>query len=416
VPTDSFFHYQHDKLFCEGVSLSQLAEAYGSPLFVTSRASILNQYQRFEEAFAALDHLTCYSVKANFNLAIIKTLVEAGSGLDVNSGGELFRALKAGADPARMIMAGVGKTPEEIEYAINTGLLMIKAESHSELRQINAIGQKLNTVASVGIRINPNVMAETHPYITTGDSEEKFGIDEVLSEETFSLIKTLKNIRLVGLDMHIGSQIFDTVPYYEATLKLLGVKNIAESMGFDIEHIDIGGGFPITYKDEKEATPVEEFAQKLVPILKNTGAKIIFEPGRFIVGNSTVLCSKVLYRKENYKHKIFLIVDGAITELIRPSLYQAHHDILPVKRSETVITADVVGPVCETGDFFARDRQIQDCQEGDLLAILSSGAYGSVMSSNYNARRRPAEVLVDGENVKLIRRRDTYEQMIQNEI
>ncbi len=416
MPTDSFFHYQHDELFCEGVSLSQLAEKYGSPLFVTSRANILNQYQRFEKAFAELDHLTCYSVKANFNLAIIKTLVDAGSGLDVNSGGELFRALKAGADPARMIMAGVGKTPDEIEYAIQSDLLMIKAESHSELRQINAIAQKLNTVASVGIRINPNVMAETHPYITTGDSEEKFGIDEVLSEETFSLIKTLKNIRLVGLDMHIGSQIFDTVPYYEATLKLLGVKNIAESMGFDIEHIDIGGGFPITYKDEKEATPVEDFAQKLVPILKNTGAKIIFEPGRFIVGNSTVLCSKVLYRKENYKHKIFLIVDGAITELIRPSLYQAHHDILPVKRSETVITADIVGPVCETGDFFARDRQIQDCQEGDLLAILSSGAYGSVMSSNYNARRRPAEVLVDGENVKLIRRRDTYEQMIQNEI
>ncbi len=416
MPLDSFFQYQNNELFCEGLSLSELAQEYGTPLFVTSRSSILHQYHRFENAFKALNHLTCYSVKANFNLSIIKTLMAEGSGFDVNSGGELYRALTAGASPEKIIMAGVGKTAEEIEYAINSSLLMIKAESHSELKVINDIAGRLNKTVRVGVRINPNVMAETHPYITTGNSEEKFGIDEVLSEETFSLIKTLKSIRLVGLDMHIGSQIFDTVPYYEATLKLLGVKNIAEGMGFEIEHIDIGGGFPITYHDGKEATSVEDFAKKLVPILKNANAQIIFEPGRFIVGNSTVLLSKVLYRKENYKHKLFLILDSAITELIRPSLYQAHHDIYAVKKTGQQIVADIVGPVCETGDFFARKRELDNCQEGDYLAVLSSGAYGAVMSSNYNARRRAAEVLVNDTEVQLIRRRDTYEQMVQNEI
>jgi len=416
VPTDSFFHYQNDELFCEGVSLSQLAADYGTPLFVYSRSSILEQYQRFENAFADLNHLTCYSVKANFNLAIIKTLVEAGCGCDVNSGGELYRALQAGAKPEKIIMAGVGKTEEEIEYALQTGILMIKAESHSELKVINDIAGRLGIIAPVGIRINPNVHAETHPYITTGDSEEKFGIDEVLSEETFSLVKSLKNIRLTGLDMHIGSQIFDTVPYYEAALKLLGVKNIAESMGFEIEHIDIGGGYPITYTNSKHATSIEDFAKKLVPILKNIGAKIIFEPGRFIVGNSGVLLSKVLYRKENYKHKVFFILDSAITELIRPSLYQAHHDICAVQTKPGKVIADIVGPVCETGDFFARKREIDDLQEGELVAVMSAGAYGSVMSSNYNARKRPAEVLIEGSSVQLIRKRDTYEHMIQNEV
>lgn len=416
MPTDSFFHYEQSHLFCEETPLSELAQKFGTPLFVTSKASILAQYKEFEEAFKELNHLTCYSVKANFNLSVIRTLVEAGAGLDVNSGGELFRALKAGADPKKIIMAGVGKTADEIEYALRSNILMIKAESHSELKLMNDVAAKLGVVAPIGIRVNPNVKAETHPYITTGDSEQKFGIDEMLSEETFSLIKSLKNVKLVGLDMHIGSQIFDTLPYYESTLKLLGVMNIAESMGFHIEHLDIGGGFPVTYKSDKPATPISHFAKKLVPILSNIKAKIIFEPGRYMVANSTVLLTKLLYRKHNYNDKIFLIVDGAITELIRPTLYQAHHDIFPAEKRDGEITADVVGPVCESGDFFARARKISDVKEGDYLAVMSSGAYASVMGSNYNARLKPAEVMVDGQSAKLIRKRQTFEQLIQDEV
>ncbi|ACF12667.1 diaminopimelate decarboxylase [Chloroherpeton thalassium ATCC 35110] len=416
MPTDSFFHYQNGSLYCEGVPVSEVSKQYGSPVFVTSKASILSQYHAFEEAFQSLNHLTCYSVKANYNLEVIKVLVDAGCGFDVNSGGELFRALKAGAEPSKIIMAGVGKTAEEIEYALSTGIMMIKAESQSELILINEIAKKNNLVAPVGIRVNPNVLAETHPYITTGDSEEKFGIDETLAEETFSLIKRLENLNLIGLDMHIGSQIFDTLPYYEATLKLLGVKNIAESMGFEIEHIDIGGGFPVTYNAEKPATPIAEFAKKLVPILSNLNAKVIFEPGRYMVANASVLLTKVLYRKQNYKDKIFLIVDSAMTELLRPSLYKSHHDVLAVAKKDNEILADIVGPVCESGDFFARARKVGDVQEGELLAVMSSGAYGSVMGSNYNARLKPAEVLVSGDAHKLIRKRESYEQLIQNEM
>jgi len=416
VPTDSFFHYQNGNLYCEEVSLAEVAKNYGSPVFVTSKASILSQYRAFEDAFHELNHLTCYSVKANYNLEVIKTLVDAGCGFDVNSGGELFRTLKAGAEPSKIIMAGVGKTADEIDYALSSGIMMVKAESQSELNLINEIAKKRGLVAPVCIRINPNVMAETHPYITTGDSEEKFGIDETLAEETFSLIKRLENLRLVGLDMHIGSQIFDTIPYYEATLKLLGVKNIAESMGFEIEHLDIGGGFPVTYNAEKPATPIASFAKKLIPILSNLNAKVIFEPGRYMAANASVLLTKVLYRKQNYKDKIFLIVDSAITELIRPSLYSSHHDIFAVAQKDQEIVADVVGPVCESGDFFARARKVGDVQEGELLAVMSCGAYGSVMGSNYNARLKPAEVMVSGGAHKLIRKRETYEQLIQNEL
>ncbi|MBC8042711.1 MAG: diaminopimelate decarboxylase, partial [Rhizobacter sp.] len=389
MPTDSFFHYKRRRLHCEAIPLETLAAKFQTPLFVTSKHSILGQFEKFEHAFGALPHLTCYSVKANFNLAVIRTLVEAGSGLDVNSAGELYRALKAGGTPEKIIMAGVGKTAEEIEYALRKKILMLKAESVSELKVIDYVAAKLKVKARVGLRINPNVLAETHPYITTGDNRQKFGIDEEQSEQVLRLVKKLTHIHLTGLEMHLGSQIFDTKPYLEATHKLLAVRQLAASMGFEITHIDVGGGFPVSYSDQP-ATDINMFAEQLVPVLKASGARILFEPGRYLVGNASVLLTKVLYRKENSRGKKFMVLDAAMTELIRPTLYGAYHDILPVKETSRKVIIDVVGPVCESGDFFAKERGMADAAEGDLVAITSAGAYGAVMSSNYNARLRAA--------------------------
>ncbi|MBC8524750.1 MAG: diaminopimelate decarboxylase [Chlorobium phaeobacteroides] len=403
----NLFPFSNGVLCCEGVSLERLAEKYGTPLFVTSRNSLVNQYRSFEKAFALLDHLTCYSVKANFNLHIIRTLAAEGCGFDVNSGGELYRALQAGADPAKIIMAGVGKSAAEIEYAISSGILMLKTESLSELRLIDEIAGRLGVQASVGIRVNPNVTAETHPYITTGDSKEKFGIDETDLAQVFSLIGAMDHVNLTALDMHIGSQIFDTEFYHAASEKLLDVLAVARSAGFAIRYFDIGGGFPVTYDPQKPATPIGHFAEKLIPLLEKAGTTILFEPGRFIAANSTVLVTRVLYRKRNHAGKEFVIVDAGMTELIRPALYQSHHEIVAVKPHDSMMVADVVGPVCESGDFFARARTIDAVGEGELLAVLSSGAYGSVMVNSYNGRLRPGEGMVVGEEATLIRESGT---------
>ncbi len=416
MPTDDFFYYKKDHLYCEGVKVEDLAETFGTPLYVTSKNAIIAQYRRFEKAFKQLNHLTCYSVKANYTLAVIRTLAQEGSGFDVNSGGELFRALKAGAKPKKIIFAGVGKTKEEIKFAIQSKILCQKVESLSELRVIDEVAKKLKTVAPIAIRINPNVAAETHPYITTGNDEKKFGIDEMLAEEIFSTLSKHKHLKFVGLEMHIGSQIFDTQSYLEALFKLLGVKAIAESKGFEVKYLDVGGGFPITYRATQPAPDIEVFAEKLIPLLKNQSAQILFEPGRFIVGNSSVIVTEVLYRKQNHRGKNFVIVDAAMTELIRPMLYEAYHDILPIEQKERdVMITDIVGGVCESGDFFALDREIPEVKEGEYLAIFSAGAYGAVMSSNYNARPRAAEVMVSGKKATLIRKRETYKQLIQNE-
>lgn len=412
----NLFPYCDGTLCCEGVSLEKLAEEYGTPLFVTSRNSLVSRYRSFERAFSELDHFTCYSVKANFNLHVIRALAAEGCGCDVNSGGELYRALQAGVEPGKIIMAGVGKTAVDIEYAISSEILMLKAESLSELRMIDEIASRLGVKASVGIRINPNVTAETHPYITTGDSKEKFGIDEVDLDEMFALVKTLEHVDLACLDMHIGSQVFDADFYHAALEKLLDVLTAARSAGFGIRYFDIGGGFPVTYEPQKPATPIEHFADKLVPLLEKTDTTILFEPGRFITANSAVLLTRVLYRKRNHAGKEFVIVDAGMTELIRPALYQSYHEIVAVHQHDSVMVADIVGPVCESGDFFARERTVDRVEEGELLAILSAGAYASVMSSNYNGRLRPAEVMVDGDKARLIRKRDTFEQLIQNEM
>ena len=412
----NIFHYTGTTLSCDEVNLEELATTFGTPLFVTSRRSLIDSYKAFERAFDALPHFTCYSVKANFNLSVIRTFAELGCGCDVNSGGELYRALQAGVSPDRIIFAGVGKKPEEIAYALESGVLMLKAESFSELKAIDRIAGEQGKKASVAIRINPNVTAETHPYITTGDSKEKFGIDEAELPEVFALISQLQNLSLIGLDMHIGSQIFDPEYYVAATAKLLTILNSAKALGFAVEFLDIGGGFPVTYDPHKPATPIKHFADKLIPMLLATGIKVIFEPGRYLVANASVLLTRILYKKRNHTGKEFIVVDAGMTELIRPALYQSHHEVQTVTRHENTIIADVVGPVCESSDFFARHRAIGDAEEGELLAVMSSGAYAAVMSSNYNGRLRPAEVLVDGSEVQLVRKRETYEQLVLNEL
>ncbi|MGB0130377.1 diaminopimelate decarboxylase [Chlorobium sp.] len=410
------FQYRDDVLSCEAVRLDELASTYGTPLFVTSKRSLVESCREFESAFSSLDHFTCYSVKANFNLTVISTFARMGYGCDVNSGGELFRALKAGVSAEKIIFAGVGKRADEIAYALDAGVLMLKVESLAELEAIDRIAGEKGMKAPVALRINPNVTAETHPYITTGDSKEKFGIDEAGLEDAFSLLHRLKHVRLVALDMHIGSQIFDPEYYVAATTVLLDIFETAKSMGFAIEFLDIGGGFPVTYDARKPATPISHFADKLVPLLAPTGVKVIFEPGRFLVANASVLLTRILYKKRNHTGKRFFIVDAGMTELIRPALYQSHHEVLAVTRHESSVEADVVGPICESSDFFARQRTIDDAGEGELLAVMSSGAYAAVMGSNYNGRLRPAEVMVDGDDVQVIRRRETLEQLIANEV
>ena len=412
----TLFQYTDRTLCCDEVKLEELAGTFGTPLFVTSAKSLIKSYKAFERAFDLLPHFTCYSVKANYNLSVIKTFAELGCGCDVNSGGELYRALKAGVLPEKIIFAGVGKKPEEIAYALETGVLMLKVESLSELKSINRIAGENGKTASVALRINPNVTAETHPYITTGDSKEKFGIDEAELPEVFALIRQLEHVRLIGLDMHIGSQIFDPEYYVAATMKLLDIFNASKSMGFAVEFLDIGGGFPVTYDPLKEATPIASFAEKLIPLLQPAGVKVIFEPGRYLVANASVLLTRILYKKRNHTGKEFFVVDAGMTELIRPALYQSHHEIQTVTCHDKSIIADVVGPVCESSDFFARHRELGDAAEGELLAVMSSGAYAAVMSSNYNGRLRPAEVMVNGCEVKLVRKRETYEQLVQNEL
>ena len=412
----NFFRYNAATLCCDDVSLEGLAATFGTPLFVTSRRSITESYQTFEHAFKALPHFTCYSVKANFNLSVIRTLAELGCGCDVNSAGELYRALQGGVAPEKIIFAGVGKRADEIVYALQSGVLMLKAESMSELRAIDRIAGELGKTALVALRINPNVTAETHPYITTGDSKEKFGIDELELPAVFSLFSQLPNLKLVGLDMHIGSQIFDPEYYVAATLKLLALFNASKELGFALEFLDIGGGFPVTYDPLKPATPIEQFAEKLVPMLLPLGVKVIFEPGRYLVANASVLLTRILYKKSNHTGKQFFVVDAGMTELIRPALYQSHHEVQSVTFHEETVVADVVGPICESSDFFARQRAIPAAEEGELLAVMSSGAYGAVMSSNYNGRLRPAEVLVNGSEVRLVRKRETLEQLVQNEL
>ena len=424
------FDYQNGKLFCEGVDLNELATAYGTPLYVYSQNTIKDNFNRLSSALSDLDHHIAFAVKSNSNLSVLKLLKTIGADFDIVSGGELFRVLKAGGTADQCTFAGVGKTREEIEYSLEQGIYSFNVESEAELRFINEIAKEKDTIAPVAVRVNPNVDAKTHKYISTGKSENKFGIDFEFIEDLYSKASLeFKNIKLRGLQMHIGSQLTQVKPFLEAVEKVSPlVTNLKNTYG--IEFFSIGGGIGIVYEealasgkkewwDEKDPDnkplTVEEYAEKLVPILSPLKIKILLEPGRFMVGNAGALITKVLYKKIGTA-KNFAIVDAGMGDLIRPALYQGHHEIVPLNNeSEQTQVVDIVGPICESGDFFAQNRELPLLQEGDHIALLSAGAYGFVMASNYNSRAFPAEVMVSGSTHKVVRKRQNYEDLIMGE-
>jgi len=412
------FKYANNHLCCEKVKVEDLAQKFGTPVYVYSYHTLISHFIKLKEAFKAINPLICYSVKANSNLAILKALVDKGAGLDIVSGGELFRAFQAGCPPERIVYASVGKTDREIEEAVRKGILFFNVESMPELENINRIAKALNKVTRVAIRINPDVEAKTHKFITTGKITNKFGIDLKQAQRIVSLRDTFANVNLCGLHIHIGSQITESAPFVAAITKVARFLHLLKKGGVALEYLNIGGGLGIIYDNEKPQTALH-YAQKILPTLESTGLKIIMEPGRFIVGNAGILVVKVLYIKKTPK-KTFIIVDGGMNDLIRPALYGAHHTILPLrsraKRRGSLQKVDVVGPICESGDFFAKARLLPRVKVGEYLAVMSAGAYGFSMSSNYNARRRAEEVMVVKDRIFVIRKRETNVDLVRNEI
>ena len=410
-----FIKYKNNQLYIEEVSAEELIKRFGTPLYVYSRNHFITQYKKFNTAFKEIDHQIFFAMKSNFNLSVIDTFVKLGSGVDVNSEGELFRALKTNVASDKIILTGVGKTKNEIRLGLEKKVLMIKAECEEEVELINKIAGEMNVVASVALRVNPDVDAKTHPYISTGLSKNKFGID---SSEALSIYRgrnKYKNILFTGIDMHIGSQITSIEPFVEAIQKLSDIYFTLKSEGLKLRHFDVGGGIGVQYNNEKSFT-IEDFAQKTIPHLKKLGCKILFEPGRYLTANGGILLTEVLYNKSNGDKK-FIIIDAAMNDLLRPTIYQAYHHIQPIKKEidRTDIVADIVGPVCETGDYFARDRKISETKSGEFLAIMSAGAYAMTMASNYNARRRAPEIIIDGEKVITARSRETFEHLLWDE-
>ena len=409
-----YFERKGNSLYCEGVGLREAAEKFGTPLFIYSAAHIKERYHNFEEALKDYPHHICYAVKACSNIHILELFAHEGSGFDIVSGGELQRVKEAGGDTKKCVYAGVGKSAEEIESAVKAEILYFGVESVPELERINAIAAKLGRVARVALRVNPDVDAHTHDYITTGKSENKFGLTTDKAEEILKgFSEKYKNLKAVGLQVHIGSQITETKPYKTAVLKAAEFVKKLRSQGTELKYFDIGGGLAIVYKDEDPATPAE-LVKEILPIISELGMTFVCEMGRYMVGNSSMLITKVEYVKEN-PDKTFVIVDAAMNDLIRPALYEAYHEIVAVEDKAETFVCDVVGPVCESADFFRKDMTLPKVGEGDLLAVCSAGAYGFTMSSNYNSRNRAAEVLVEGDEMTLIRRRETYEDQLNCE-
>jgi len=410
-----FFTYKNGELFAEDVPVRELINEFGTPLYIYSYGTLIRHIRAYEEAFCEVPHIICYAVKANSNLAILRIFAELGIGADIVSGGELFRAIKAGIKPHKIVFAGVGKTDEEIEYALKNKILMFNVESEAELYKINEKAKSLKKIAYVALRVNPDIDPKTHKYIATGLKSSKFGIPIEKALDYYKIAKSLKNIKVIGIHKHIGSQITETSAFVEALNKILSLYDRLSKEDLDIEYVDIGGGLGITYKDETPPHP-KDLADSLIPLIKNKKGKLIIEPGRSIVGNAGILVTKVLYNKET-DTKNFFIVDAGMNDLIRPTLYGSYHDIQPVViRKRPKLVADVVGPICESGDFLAKDRELEKVSAGEYLAVMSAGAYGFAMSSNYNSRPRAAEVLVKGDKYALIRKRETYKDLIKNEI
>lgn len=409
------FHYHGDELFCEEAPIQQIVEQVGTPCYIYSHRTLIRHFHAFDQAFQAIPHIVAFAMKSNSNLAVLRLLAKEGSGADIVSGGELFRALKAGIAPNKIVFAGVGKSKEEIRYALESDILMFNVESPGELQQINEVAGAMGLHARVALRINPDIDPQTHPYISTGLKKSKFGIGADRALEEFDLAGKLSHIEVVGVHSHIGSQLTQVTPFVDALKKAISLIMTLQAKGVHIQYLNIGGGLGITYSDETPPHP-KELAVAISPLLQTVTCKIIMEPGRSIVGNAGILVTKVLYNKDG-ANKRFVIVDAAMNDLLRPSLYDAHHDIQPVIKNESSVvnTVDVVGPICESGDFLAKDRKMTQSQPGDLLAVMSAGAYGFTMSSNYNSRPRVPEVLVKGKDIIVIRKRESYEDLIRGE-
>jgi len=431
IPVHSF-HYRKGLLHCESVSLDRIAREAGTPVYIYSAGTIVDHYRRLDAALAEIDHLICYAVKANSNIAILNLLARENSGFDIVSGGELFRVQKAGGKPESCTFAGVGKSEEEIRFGLRQEIFSFNVESESELARIDGIARSMDCRAPIALRVNPDVEAGTHKYISTGTSENKFGISHERVMEVYAAAAKMPNIRIRGIQVHIGSQITSAAPFAEAIVKMSPL--VAElSRKYGIEFFSVGGGIGIVYESSlasgdgkwwkdpegaarESALTIESYASAVVPHLKKLGLRILFEPGRFMVGNAGVLLTRVSYIKESAQ-KTFVIVDAGMNDLIRPALYEGYHEVVPVSEPNhaRTIVADVVGPVCESGDFFAQDRAIPEVKEGDLIALMSAGAYGFSMASNYNSRPLPAEVLVCGDSARIIRERQSFDDLVRGE-
>jgi diaminopimelate decarboxylase len=409
------FAHRAGALFTEDVGLDEIAVRVGTPCYVYSSRAILENFRAYDSSFASTPHLVCYAVKANSNLAILRLLASAGAGFDIVSGGELYRVLQAGGDPAKIVFSGVGKTAAEIEQALAAGIFVFNCESEPELALIDAMAHRRSVKARVAMRVNPDVDAATHAYISTGRLAHKFGVDISEAEAIYDRARQHKNLVMEGVSCHIGSQLMNRVPVMEAVDRVLDLIDRLRAKGFEIRHADLGGGLGIGYKPDEMTPDISAFVADLSARVRGRELQVMIEPGRSIVAEAGVLLTRVLYRKETGE-KEFVIVDAAMNDLIRPALYGAHHEILPVRESDgPLMRADVVGPVCESGDFLARDREMPQVLPGDLLAICSAGAYGFVQSSNYNSRPRVAEVLVEGASWRVVRRRETNDDLVRGE-
>ena len=409
------FHYSQQDLYCEDVPLADIAHRAGTPAYVYSSGAILENYRAYDEALGDLPHTVCYAVKANSTLGVLSLLAKAGSGFDIVSGGELYRVIQAGGEASKVVFSGVGKTADEVEYALDRGIHTFNCESEPELALIDALAARRGVKAGFAIRVNPDVDASTHPYISTGLREHKFGIDIAEAEAVYEGTRALRNLVAEGVSCHIGSQLMDTDPILEAVERVLGLVERLRAKGFGIRHIDLGGGLGVAYQAHEQAPEIRHFIQRLRSRLQGARLHVMLEPGRSIVGRAGVLLTRVLYRKRSAE-KEFVVVDAAMNDLIRPSLYQSHHEIIPLRKTgRPEIVADVVGPICETGDFLARDRKVANVAPGDYLAVCTAGAYGFVLSSNYNSRPRPPEILVEGSTFRTIRTRETYDDLVRGE-
>ncbi len=414
-----YFEYRAGEMFAEGVAVRQIAREVGTPAYIYSLATLQRHFRVFDEAFSAIPHIVCFSVKANSNIALLRAFVKEGGGFDIVSGGELFRALKAGADPRKIVFSGVGKKKDEIEYALASGILMFNVESEDEMIALNEIAGAIGKRAPISLRINPDVDPQTHPYISTGMKKAKFGVEIKRSLESYKKAVSLPHLEVVGVDCHIGSQLTSVAPFVDALARVREyldrvLVGSLQKEGARIRYLDLGGGLGISYKDELPPHP-EEYAKAIIQGLEGLDVTLILEPGRVIVGNAGILVTEVQYVKETDEKK-FVIVDGGMNDLIRPALYGSYQEIQPVvERASEKIVADVVGPICESGDFFAKDREIRRPERGDLLAVMSAGAYGFTMASNYNSHPKPPEILVDGDTYYVVRARESLEDLVRGE-